>query len=358
MRAGVRALAYGLALLGGVGTAHTMIFLGAEDPAHNTTPPTGELADSGWQWQGNWRGFAGTPIAPQWFLTARHLGGSVGEDFHFAGRAYRTTARFYDDASDLALWRVCGKFPTFAPLYSGTDEVGLPCMLFGRGRVRGPAVLVTNAPGEPRLVGWLWGGGAGTLRWGTNQISSLADYGGFQTNALAGTFDAEAGADEAMLTGGDSGGAVFVLHEGRWELAGIALAVDGPFRYEAEGESFHAALFDKTGLFERQDAGWVLVEATTQFQPAAWYASRIAARRDWIATVLAENPASPEPPELQMAARVNGPFLAVAATVDLAAHTLRLPAPIGPAFFRLASCYPTRLTRVERDGGELVIHFE
>lgn len=340
------------------GAARAMIFLGAADPEHNTTPPEGALADSGWQWQGNWRGFAGTPIAPNWFLTARHLGGSVGEEFHFAGRAYRTTARFFDPASDLALWRVCGEFPTFAPLFSGTNEVGLPCVLFGRGRARGAEVVVTNELGETRLQGWLWGGGAGTLRWGTNQISDLANYGGFEANALAGTFDADAGADEAMLTGGDSGGAVFVLNAGRWELAGIALAVDGPFRYTADGEDLHAALFDKTGLYERRDAAWVLVETADQPQPAAWYASRIAARRDWIEETLTENTVPADPPELQMATAVSGPFTNVVAVVDDAGSALRLPAPPGPAFFRLSACRPTRVRGIEVQAGELVIRFE
>ncbi len=338
--------------------ARAMIHLGTGDPDHNTTPPGGELADSGWQWQGNWRGFAGTPIAPNWFLTARHLGGSVGEVFHFAGRAYRTTARFFDEGSDLALWRVCGEFPTFAPLFRGTNEVGLPCVLFGRGRARGAAVVVTNEPGETRLLGWLWGGGAGTLRWGTNQISDLANYGGFEANALAGTFDADAGADEAMFTGGDSGGAVFVLHEDRWELAGIALAVDGPFRFSPEGEDLHAALFDKSGLYERRDALWVLVEGTEQPQPAAWYASRVAARRDWIETTLAENPESPAPPDLLMAATVDGPFTTIPAVVDPAGSALRVPVPSAPAFFRLSACRPTRLLGITVQAGELVIRYE
>jgi hypothetical protein len=342
----------------GAAAARAMIFLGTDDPAHNTTPPAGELAESGWQWQGNWRGFAGTPVAPQWFLTARHLGGSVGEEFHFAGRAWRTIARFDDEESDLALWQVCGEFPAYAPLYGDTNEVGQPCVLFGRGRARGAPVVVTNELGETQLRGWLWGGGAGTLRWGVNHIAALANYGGHPENALAGTFDAAGEPDEAMLTGGDSGGGVFIRRDGRWELAGIALAVDGPFRFSADGEDIYAALFDKTGLFERGDSGWALVEATEAPQPAAWYASRIAARRDWIETIIATHSNPADPPELQMAADVAGPYTNVVAGVDPDAQTLRVPAPDGPAFFRLSACRPTRVRGITREGGDLVIRYE
>jgi hypothetical protein len=219
-------------------------------------------------------------------------------------------------------------------------------------------VVVTNELGETQLRGWLWGGGAGTLRWGVNHITALANYGGHPENALAGAFDAGGEPDEAMLTGGDSGGGVFIRRDGRWELAGIALAVDGPFRFNADGEDFHAALFDKTGLFERGDSGWALVVATETPQPAAWYASRIAARRDWIEATIAANSGSPEPPELQMAADVAGPYTNVVATVDLEAQTLRVPAPNGPAFFRLSACRPTRVLGITREAGDLVIRYE
>lgn len=47
--------------------ASAVIFHATDDPAHNTTPPEGEWADSGWQWQGDWRGFVGTPIPPTGF---------------------------------------------------------------------------------------------------------------------------------------------------------------------------------------------------------------------------------------------------------------------------------------------------
>ena len=42
--------------------AHAVIVL--SDAGRNTAAPTGSLANSGWQYQGQWAGFLGTPIAP------------------------------------------------------------------------------------------------------------------------------------------------------------------------------------------------------------------------------------------------------------------------------------------------------
>jgi hypothetical protein len=57
---------------------------------------------------------------------------------------------------------------------------------------------------------------------------------------------------EGHLSVGDSGGAAFVydMPTNRWELAGINLAVDGPFSTSSNGaNAFDAAMFDTTGLF-------------------------------------------------------------------------------------------------------------
>ena len=42
-----------------------VLFFETADPEHNTEAPTGELSGSGWQFQGHWLSFPGTPIAPQ-----------------------------------------------------------------------------------------------------------------------------------------------------------------------------------------------------------------------------------------------------------------------------------------------------
>ena len=61
--------------------AVALVTIGSGDPAHNTTAPTGLLAGSGWQYLGNWNGFVGTQISPNQFITAAHVGGSVGGSF-------------------------------------------------------------------------------------------------------------------------------------------------------------------------------------------------------------------------------------------------------------------------------------
>ncbi len=347
----------GAALLLAALPGHAIIFYATDDPTHNTTPPTGVYTNSGWQWQGYWRGFTGTPIATNWFLTAKHVGGSVGEEFQFAGTNYRTTAVFNDSQSDLALWRVCGQFDSFAPLYSTANEAGRICVVLGRGYSRGSPVVVTN--GESAVVqGWHWGGNAGLLRWGVNQISGYEDYGTNTAALLRGTFDASAQTEEATLASGDSGGGVFIQSGGKWELAGIAFAVDGPFRFSVAGADFSAALFDKGGLYEEMNTGWQLVPPSAQRQPAAFYASRVSARLAWIQATLAANPEPAFSPQILAAPVVGGPYGVVTAAVDPATRTIRLVIPTAPAFYQLSGCRAARITGIAVAGGELVVNYE
>ncbi len=142
---GLGALALGLLTQ----PANAVILLGSGDPAYNTTPPKGALANSGWQFQGYWGGFLGTPIAQHYFIAARHVGGAVGQTFTYQGVPYITTAYWNDPSSDFRIWKVAGTFPTYAPLYSLRDEGGKPFVVIGRGTQRGEVVATpvvqTNA---------------------------------------------------------------------------------------------------------------------------------------------------------------------------------------------------------------------
>jgi hypothetical protein len=276
-----------LALLIGVlwpfASAVAVILYGTGDPNANTTAPTGAFANSGWQFEGQFDGFLGTVIAPNYFITAKHIGGTVGDIFTFDGTNYTTTAVFPDPSSDLQIWQVSGTFPIQAPLYAGSpgSEVNLFLMVFGRGTQRGNSVFV----GTPsRQGGWLWGPSDAVERWGTNVVGSITNdptYGAL----LRVPFNNNAGPNEGHLSVGDSGGAVFVydMTTNRWELAGINLAVDGPFSTSANGaNAFDAAMFDTTGLFAQDDQGnWVASP-----NPSAFYATEIAAHRGFIQSVV------------------------------------------------------------------------
>jgi len=280
----LRLLGLGLSItLAATAPTQAVILYGTGDPTANTTAPAGALVNSGWQYEGQFGGFLGTAIASNYFITAKHIGGTVGQSFILNGVAYTTTAVFPDPSSDLQIWQIAGTFPTHAPLYSGApgSEVNLSLVVFGRGTQRGSAV---NVGSDPHLGGWLWGSSDGVERWGTNFIASIENdptYGGL----LRAPFDATGGLNEAHLSAGDSGGGVFVFNgdTSQWELAGINLAVDGPFSTSPNGTNpFDAAMFDTSGLFVQDDQGkWV-----TSPNPSAFYATEIAAREGFIDSVV------------------------------------------------------------------------
>jgi hypothetical protein len=278
---GTRALVGVLLALGWASRSEAVIFLTTADPQYHTATP-GD--NSGWQYEGKFGGFLGVPIAPCFFITAKHIGGIVGDTFDFHGDSYTTTA-VYDSPSttDLRIWQVAGSkpFPTYAPLSSGVADVGATATVFGRGTRRGDEIVVS---GESK--GWHWGPGDAVQRWGRNTVVGIAsdpDYG----ELLACDFDKPGVAGECHLSAGDSGGGMFVLENGLWRLAGINLAVDGPFRTGGSGDGFDAALYDMGGL-EIKDPEWMLIDDQEQDLPSSFYGSRIAASLAWIAAIAPE----------------------------------------------------------------------
>ncbi|HJT79832.1 MAG TPA: hypothetical protein VJ719_01440, partial [Chthoniobacterales bacterium] len=65
-------------LLAGAVSGGSVILFDTGDPTVNTSAPVGALPNRGWQYQGDWRGYLGTPIAPSFFITAAHLGWDAG----------------------------------------------------------------------------------------------------------------------------------------------------------------------------------------------------------------------------------------------------------------------------------------
>lgn len=274
---------------------HAVVFFATSDVEHNTSAPQYALTNSGWQWQGNWGGFLGTAIGPHHFVSAQHIGGTVGDPFVLNGAVYTTVAATNDPSSDLRLWEVSGTFPSYAPLFRGTDEVGRSLVVFGRGGTRGSDVIVTNGP-TTALQGWLWAGGDGRLRWGENVIAGIYPGGAGLGNLLRAAFDASGLPNEAHLAAGDSAGAVFIQDQGEWKLAGINYAVDGRFNYTTNGNGFDAALVDAGGLYNGNSGNWHYITNQPYNIPSSFYATRISDRAAWIDSVTsAASPATDVP---------------------------------------------------------------
>lgn len=257
--------------------ASALIFFGTADPAHNTSAPTGPLAGSGWQYEGQWGSGVGTAIAPNFFISARHLGGSVGESFVLSGLSYKTVASYEDPEGDLKLWKIAGSFPVYASLYEGSDETGKQIVVFGRGRKRGAEVV------DGCLRGWRWGDSDGVMRWGTNVVTGIVDGGPLYGRALLGSdFDPGGGGDEATVAEGDSGGGGFILEGGVWKLAGVISWVDGPYSKTLKGrDAFMAAMFDETGYFyDSLSSNGQVTEPGRG--PGSFFLSRISSRLGWI----------------------------------------------------------------------------
>lgn len=267
-------------LLAMVPRADAIIFFSTGDPNYNTNAPGGALTNSGWQYQGAWSTFSGTVISSNAFITAKHVGGTIGDPFTFQGVQYTTTASYDSPDSDLRIWRVSGQFPVSAPLYTKRSENGKNLVVIGRGTQRGAEIRINN-----RLKGWEWGPGDGVQRWGQNKVSGIFQGGAEIGEVLRACFNA-GGRNEGTLSAGDSGGAVFIKDGKIWKLAGINYAVEGPYNTANSGDGFNAAIFDLRGLYVTDGGnGWQLFVG----KPITgnFYATRISSHVTWINSVLA-----------------------------------------------------------------------
>jgi hypothetical protein len=298
-----------------------IIFYSTADPGYNTTAPTGSLADSGWQWVGNWNGFQGTPIGPKHFITARHIGGTVGDVLVLNGVSYPTVAVFDDTLSDLRIYEISGTFPSWAPLYRGAAETGRTLVVFGRGWKRGAEVF--NTAGA--LRGWQWSPADGLLRWGKNTVAgtTTSSYWG---ELLTAAFNSTGGADEAHLAIGDSSAPVFINDGTGWKLAGIAATVDGLFNTTNTGAGFNAAIFDARGLYFGNSSNWTLIPLTQAVTPSGFYATRVSVRTGWIDGILSQVVVNP--PVAAVGVPVFTPLWTAALVVLLVAGGARALAPV------------------------------
>lgn len=249
----------------------------------NKSAPTGSYLNSGWQWTGNWGGFLGVPIAKNYFVTASHVGGSVGQSLSLNGKNYQTIAVYDDPNSDLRIWKTSTAFTSWAPLYGGNTEVGKTAILIGRGTQRGAEVKVNNV-----LKGWQWGASDGLKSWGRNKVRSIVAGGSGIGSVLGFTFDRTStnGGDkvteECTVSNGDSSGAVFVNVNAKWYLAGIIYSVETPYKTSSSSATFNAAIFDKGGLYYNN----AYVGDAANDVPAYMYATRISTNLNWVRSIV------------------------------------------------------------------------
>ena len=256
--------------------AEGIILYRTGDPVANTTAPTGSLANSGWQYEGIFGDYLGTPIAPHFFITAQHIGPN-SDKLVFRGANYTIVNSFADPQTDLQIYQVSQTFPAFAPLYTGSDEVGKHLVVIGRGTQRGDPVESGGS-----LRGWSWGTGDKVQRWGENIVSAIKQRHG-DGDMIYALFDKAGLPNESHLSVGDSGGAVFLDDGGVWKLGGINYDVDGAFYTGPNGTgSFLAALFDQRGFYD-ENRHFVSGSAPV---PSGFYASRISSRFEWIDSVV------------------------------------------------------------------------
>jgi hypothetical protein len=264
-----RLLAIVAALLIATGTS-AVILLRSGDPTANTTEPTGELAGSGWQFEGMFGSFLGTAIGPHHFITAKHIG-QVSDTFVFHGSNFPVVKAFADSKSDLQIFEIRGELEQFASLYSRSDEVGKRLVVIGRGTQRGATKIMNG-----ELRGWEYGDSDRVQRWGENEVTSVT------ARFLFVLFDQPGLPQEAHVSSGDSGGGVFLKEGAVWKLAGINSDVDTFVSGPDRGGPFSAALFDQRGSYRSNGT----LVAGDKPVPSGFYAARISQRVDWIQSVL------------------------------------------------------------------------
>lgn len=280
-----------IALIASAARVRAVIFKSTGDPSYNTNAPTGSLTNSGWQYQGMWNtsvgSFLATPIAPRYFIAAKHVVGTNGAAFAFKGFTYRTVSFADSPVADLRVWQVAETFPIYVPLYTNSNEVGKHCVVFGRGRQRGGEVIV-----DGETNGWYWGGSDGVERWGENDIATNINAGGGLGQLLYSTFDRAGGSNECHLSVGDSSGGLFMQEGGVWKLAGIHYAVDGPFSTDGTTNTQDdATLLDAGGLYVGSGCSpycmnWTFITNNVVDIPTGFYSTRISANLAWINSVI------------------------------------------------------------------------
>jgi hypothetical protein len=283
------------ACLGWAIPASAVIVLGGRDA-------TGTLNNSGQNlnaapsnlggFVGTFGDFLGTPIAPDYFITANHIGNAGGGTFTYNDGgatpiAYGVTLAGTQD--DLAIWKITTgpAFTHYAPIYTGSNETGLSLISLGRGTPRGSVV---DTPGTSTPAGWNWGTAnpLHPVTWGANTVAGIVTPSnpppGLGGDFLQFAFNNNGNPDTGILSVGDSGGPTFVFNPAtnEYELAGINSTVDEYSTQSDPNGSFllPAALYDVRGFYD----GTTLQQGANPI-PENSYSTRISSRLSFIESV-------------------------------------------------------------------------
>lgn len=221
-------------------------------PSGITAPPAD---DRGWQYVGSWQVGGGVAVAPNYFLTAQHLGGGVGGSFVLNGVFYTTVSLHDIQGTDLRLMQIAGAFPHYAPLYDRApgSEKGQSVSLIGFGHYTQGDPLITNGVQN----GWYWGAPVGK-NFAMNNVADVLTLDGAQH--LAFNFQPVSNQNQGVYTGGDSGGGLFIYSGGAWRLAGIAHSITGFYQNPGDANFLQAAIYNPAGLY--------VTDAMGNFMPA------------------------------------------------------------------------------------------
>ena len=222
------------------------------DPGRDVLNFPAQSPADGYQYEGEFGKFMGTAIAPEYFITAKHLGVTqVGSTFTLSDGTKYVTDSVQTDG-DVAIWHVTTKFTRYAPIDTqpGSD-VGQDFVAYGRGYTRGAAITVATGP-DMGLKGWQWGSYDGSVSRGTGTIDGTTSVSGYGQE-ITWTFNP----NSSQLSNADSGGGLFIKRNGQYVLAGINDLVDaGPYSSTGpEGPFVAGSIFNQSGLYLHNPQG-------------------------------------------------------------------------------------------------------
>ncbi len=198
-------------------------------PGSNRTAPS---PDPGFPNVGTGNGLSVVYIGRGWVLSAAHVGevrSLIDGQWYSPIPDSRVVLKYEGSTeSDLEIFRI-DPYPKHLPELAIRERAvaaGDLALLIGHGHERGDTV---EWPKPGRFAGYRWTGKK-AIRWGTNIVENAGldiDAFGKRTRSFNTLFEPGGSPHEAQATRGDSGGAAFAKHRGRWELAGIIWGVTG-----------------------------------------------------------------------------------------------------------------------------------